>query len=386
LITQLVTDLDGLHDIVPAWDVLTRNALEPNVFYESWALLPAFEQFVPAHSTVVVLLVWADTTHAKLMGLFPLVCETAYLGCPVCHWKNWLHLHCPVGIPPIHREYAGKVLDTFYNWLGRATAATLFSFQKVPVDGLFFKHLRTVLASRGQLLDTSDQWERALLSSPLSGADYIAQHQRKKKLKEFERLRRRLGELGQLEFHTLLPGDTRDMHQWAQEFLSLEKKGWKGRSDTAMQSQPHERYFAERLISYAAARGQLMMLKITLDGKPIAIKLNLNSATQGAFALKIAYDEQYAQYSPGVLLELENILVTQDKAEIGWMDSCAVPDHPMINHLWSERRQMANVRISTGHLFSKTFLRVMHSAKSWRKRMARIRLIPPIGGVAADPL
>ena len=77
----------------------------------------------------------------------------------------------------------------------------------------------------------------------------------------------------------------------------------------------------------------------------MAMKCSL-SAGKGLFALKIAYDEQWAKYSPGVLLELENIRVQHFEARHKWMDSCAQPDHPMINHLWGERRLIQHLLIT----------------------------------------
>lgn len=88
-------------------------------------------------------------------------------------------------------------------------------------------------------------------------------------------------------------------------------------------------------------------------------KLNFLAATQGADKLKIAYDEQYAAYSPGVLMELENLRLTLDEGLFDWMDSCAIPNHPMINHLWAERRLMGNINISTSHLLSKPLIHTM---------------------------
>jgi len=36
----------------------------------------------------------------------------------------------------------------------------------------------------------------------------------------------------------------------------------------------------------------------------------------------------------------------QDDPAIGWMDSCAAPDHPMIDSLWAERRTIVQYRIA----------------------------------------
>jgi hypothetical protein len=90
-----------------------------------------------------------------------------------------------------------------------------------------------------------------------------------------------------------------------------------------------------------------MMLGLFLNGRPIALKCNL-LAGDGSFAFKIAYDETLARYSPGVLLELFNIDYLHCRSEIRWMDSCAVPGHPMIERLWLDRRIIQDTLLSTG--------------------------------------
>lgn len=363
MIAQLVTTLSELRDVVPAWDALTRQALEPNVFYESWALLPALESLTRPDISVTVLLVWADTAHSRLTGLLPLVKVETYQKFPACHWMNWLHPHCPLGTPLVHRDAAEQTLQALFAWLRDHSGALAFSLNKVPAEGNFALQLRAFAQQRGDWVNEYDTWERALLTAGLSGEAYVNKHQRNKKLKEYRRLRRRLEALGTLECHALLPGQSQGLSQWIKDFLDLEEQGWKGRALTAMSCQPGERQFAEDLIRNAAAQGQLMMLKLLLNEQVIAIKLNLIGATQGGYALKIAYHETYAAYSPGVLLELENIYCTLDNTQLPWMDSCAVPNHPMINHLWAERRKIANFHISTHRALSKPLLHSMQLVK-----------------------
>jgi hypothetical protein len=68
----------------------------------------------------------------------------------------------------------------------------------------------------------------------------------------------------------------------------------------------------------------------------------------GSFAFKIAFDEKYSRYSPGVLLEVENMRRVNALAQVEWMDSCAVSQHFMINRLWTGRRSIATILLSTG--------------------------------------
>ena len=85
------------------------------------------------------------------------------------------------------------------------------------------------------------------------------------------------------------------------------------------------------------------MLRLTLDAKPIAMLVNFITPP-GAFAFKIAFDENCARFSPGVLIKIENLKML-DREDVDWTDSCAVEDHPMINSLWAERREIVRVTV-----------------------------------------
>lgn len=370
--TQLITDFASLRDIVPAWDVLARNALEPNPFYESWMLLPALERLVEQGSSVSILLIWKDSSHSLLIGMIPLTDEHTYHKVPANHWTNWLHVHCPLGTPLIHQDYAIQSVVVFNQWLAKQSEIAVFSFNKIEMDGSFYRVIKEVAKENHQLCDDSDNWTRALLNSSLSAEDYLHLHQGNRRLKKFRRLRQRLSEIGDLEFHTLLPNCTRHLDQWIKEFLALEQSGWKGEGNTAMACKKNERLFAEEFMRHAAMRGKLMMMKMTLDDQVIAMHLCVLGSNTGAFAFKSAYDERYAKYSPGVLLELENIYVALDnKALITWMDSCSIPEHPVLNRLWAERKPMTNLHLSTQYWLSKPLVYVVRVLRLWKNRRTR---------------
>jgi hypothetical protein len=67
-------------------------------------------------------------------------------------------------------------------------------------------------------------------------------------------------------------------------------------------------------------------------------------ASPGSFSFKTAFDEAFARFSPGVLLQIDNLAIL-DRPEIAWMDSCAAEQHPMIDSLWAERRALIRVTI-----------------------------------------
>src|SRR4029079_18692377 len=75
---------------------------------------------------------------------------------------------------------------------------------------------------------------------------------------------------------------------------------------------------------------------LVLDGRAIAAIVTLKSG-DAAWCWKIAYDESHARHSPGVQLLLDVTQDLLDDARVARADSCATPDHPMIDHIWRER-------------------------------------------------
>jgi hypothetical protein len=96
----------------------------------------------------------------------------------------------------------------------------------------------------------------------------------------------------------------------------------------------------------AAARGRIERLSIELGGKPIAMLVNL-IAPPGCFSFKTAFDERFARFSPGVLLQLENLALLE-RGDVAWADSCAAQGHPMIDSLWRERRAIGRFSVAIG--------------------------------------
>jgi hypothetical protein len=65
-----------------------------------------------------------------------------------------------------------------------------------------------------------------------------------------------------------------------------------------------------------------------------------------AWFWKIAHDETLARSSPGVQIALEVTETLLEDASVARADSCATPDHSMIDRLWRERLALADFLIA----------------------------------------
>lgn len=335
---QLV-DAVALRAHASALDELARAAVEPNVFYESWMLAPALQAFGDARMRVALVFVRPEGAHhSVLAGCVPL--ERGTKRVTFASWRAWKYPYCFLQTPLVRRGCADAVADALACWLKRESGVDMLELPDMG-EGAVIQALVERFPQNGAPFVFDGARTRALFK-PVGDADaYVREALSTKRRKELRRLERRLGELGKLEY-TELAADG-DVDAWIEAFLRVEASGWKGREGTAIGClDAHARFFRE-VIREAHRRGRLMMLALSVGGQPVAMKCNLLAAA-GGFAFKIAFDERYQAYSPGVLLEIRNIQELYRRGDVVWMDSCAASEHFMINRLWPDRRLLQTVR------------------------------------------
>jgi CelD/BcsL family acetyltransferase involved in cellulose biosynthesis len=342
---------------IACWDDLAREASEPNPFYESWYLLPSLRLFDPDGEVELLRLEDGD----RLVGLLPLRRERRYYGHPLPHWSNWLHANMFLGSPLVARGFETAFWREVFAWCDRNTGAGLFlHLAQVREDGPLAEAFARVLAESRRPAATVMREERAMLDSALTAEAYLEQSLGGKKRKELRRQQRRLGEEGELA--VVRTAGAEGIEGWAEEFLALEEAGWKGAAGSALASDFATRILFVEALEGAAQNGRLERLAIRLDGKPLAMLASF-VCKPGAFSYKTAFDEDYARFSPGVLLQCENLAVLE-RPEIGWTDSCAAADHPMIDHIWRERRAIARHNVAIGGAARRLLFRALAARES----------------------
>ena len=358
----LLDSADAVTPYLDALDELAASATDSNPLFEGAALQAAMQYLVPA-GAVHVALIWGDAGpdgKRALIGTFPYQVRRFYLGLPMTVWSIWTHIHSFLATPLVRAGQERMAIRHFFAHADRC-GAPLIRFPLLEAGGAFDTALSDILAERGLPHVETGRHDRAFLKSDLDGEAYLAAHMRKKKRKEYNRLWNRLAETGALDFAT--HGGGADFNGWLDEFLRLESAGWKGKRGTALAERPEERAFFESMAGRARAEAKLHCAEIRLDGKPVAMLASFLSGG-GAYSFKIAHDEAYAKYSPGALLMMKVIGAFLSDPRIGWVDSCAIPNHPMIDHIWAERRGIREVNVATSHRLSASL--VAYTARASR--------------------
>ena len=348
----MVRDVQALSSFVPAWEELAAAALEPNVFYEHWMLLPALQAFGAGKDLRVVLVLIHDSHNpdapAKLGGLFPLELVRDFRKLKVSALSLWQHVHCYVCTPLVRADCASECMVGLFQWFRSGGAgAFLMELGCISGDGPFHKMLVDLTNEIGLLTWVTDIFTRGLWHEGYdkrTNPELAVSGDLRRRLRRKEK---HLSEHGRVEHLVLRPED--DIGRWIDEFLRIEASGWKGQRGSALaSSEGGRRYFTE-IATSAFRRGRLLMLGINVNGRPIARRCAF-VAGEGSFAFKTAYDEEFADFSPGAMLEMDSIQQLRALPGVRWMDSCAAADNLLVNRLSNARKTIQSLAVGSGAL------------------------------------
>jgi CelD/BcsL family acetyltransferase involved in cellulose biosynthesis len=332
-----------LASIVPAWRKLAETALEPNVFYEPAFALVAAPVFA---ADAGAMLVWSERGPRRLLGFFPARIEKRRYGLGLPLLVGLTHSYGPLGVPLVEREAAELVIAA---WLAHVAAeAALPGLVLLPYlteNGPFAAALESILR-RGQMSFADfDHHQRALLAPTGERALYVERTLSKHRRKEVRRQWRRLGDTGAVALGAA--DDAAAVATALEQFLTIEAAGWKGRAGTAAATDDVLQLFVRKAVTGLAAEGKVTIDRLLVDGRAIAAAIVLRSGRTGWF-WKIAYDEAFARFSPGVMLSVALTEALVEDSRVARVDSCAAADHPMIDHIWRERLPLCNRLIGVG--------------------------------------
>ncbi|HEY6259041.1 MAG TPA: GNAT family N-acetyltransferase [Xanthobacteraceae bacterium] len=325
------------------WRALAGRALEPNVFYEpafALAAAPVFGRDVSAG------LVWSRAAPAQLLGFFPARIERRRYGVALPVLVGWTHPFGPLGTPLVDRDAGAAVISAWLDHLAsNPDLPRLLMMPCLPESGPLAQAFAAALAQRQGRSVSFDSHQRALLAPPDAGELYLDRAIGAKKRKELRRQRKRLADAGAVT--SSIVGEPAPMVTALRDFFGLEASGWKGRAGTAARADDGIRAFMENAVIGLAREGKAEIARLTAADRAIAALVTLRSGTT-AWCWKIAYDEAFARFSPGVQLIIDVTQALLDDRSIARADSCATAGHPMIDHIWRERLTLADRLVRPG--------------------------------------
>ncbi|KQT50677.1 hypothetical protein ASG43_05160 [Aureimonas sp. Leaf454] len=322
------------------WRDLAERAAVANVFMD-----PAVATAVASSSRepLRILLAWheADADHAApfLVGVWLAALRPTRATWPLRGFVSPITPMAYLGTPVVDADHAELVFLKFLEalrWdrgLPRWIEIGDFSAGLLP-------DLRAAVARLGMHEDVIGARRRAELLPCDDPVRFWSATRSKAHIKQSERQRRKLGELGRVE--RTITGDAERIAAEIDEFLALESAGWKGARGSALASRTETARIVRWMVSGLAARGQVKIHALRLDGRPVAMSLLLTAGRE-AFTWRIAYDEAFRRFSPGILLLEDVTLDLLGDPTVRRTDSCNHRDTGFQAERWTDRHDLIDV-------------------------------------------
>lgn len=329
-------------DLTAQWNDLIRRA-PGNAFMNPTALKVAFDTMF---AVVTVLLAWEEGVEsARLVGLWALQHRNVMTFWPPmleARPYNYAFLSTPV----IDPAFAGEVIPAFFAAIRKTRALpNVVSLKEMDADSEAYAAIQKTIADQHLAHLTLTRTLRPAVTRE-SGVK-TSGSTRKKMRQDWNRL----SALGTLEMVNERNGDA--ARTAFEEFLDLEKRSWKGENGTAILCSERDTEFTRRLIGDLAAEGNASVAVLRLDGRTIAAQVLLYCGTT-AYTWKIAFDAEFAKYSPGVLVVdkmTEHLFAATDVQAI---DSCSAQDSFMAR-IWTGRKTMVDMVVDVSPTRSLVF-------------------------------
>jgi len=251
--------------------------------------------------------------------------------------RAWSHPFAPLSTPLIDTRDAEESCDRFAALLARLQlpGGRPLVFEDLPADEATSAMFVAALKRHG--LPVVEAAEKSRPCLPPDASPPVPD--RAKRRKELARQLRRLGELGDLAFDKAT--DFHGVIVRFEEFLLVETRGWKGRGGTSLHTIRRTASFARQAIAALGDRGRATIHTLRLDGRAIASLIVLRSGGRH-YPWKIAFDESYHAYSPGVQLLLHASADMAAQPGFEFADSLA-REHSWADRLWPDRMRLVTL-------------------------------------------
>ncbi len=359
-----------------AWAALSRAASQDSIYASHW-----FTQSVLAHHDAGrhygLLVVGAP--DGSWDGVL-VIRRIAALGrLPFRHFANLLDANQFSGVPLVRPGCETRFWESLFAALdAQPLGCNALRLAEMPEEHRATRALLALCGAQSRPVERLASKARALWQPATGAAETAFAHLSAKRRGRLQGLERKLAEShGPIELQQV--AEASELDQWLSEFLALELAGWKGKKGSALASDGRTAQHFRHVAHTGFADGSFKALALRANGRPIAMT-SYFLAGQNGFGFKMAYDENYACFAPGILLIRQMMALHQNISGLRF-DSCSPPDAGMINELWPDRHRISDYIIAIGDFPSRgRFVAAMAARKFWH----RIKLWRPVAAIASS--
>jgi CelD/BcsL family acetyltransferase involved in cellulose biosynthesis len=342
------------------WDELADDA-EPGAFFSHrWFLEPILD--APRRELAVV------ENDGKWVGVMGIEQANRLGRLPLPIWRGVKDANQFLGSPLVRKGLAFSFWRSLVSGLEAQRSAALgFYLPALPDDGPVSMALRRWCRDEDRKLELLRQTERAALTGGVCFKTHFEKHVPSRRRRRLASLARQIEtDIGPIRVETV--SGLESTSAWIEQFLVLERSGWKGDAKSAMaETASTERLFRTAVLG-AAAQGCAQCLTLYAGSIPLSASVQFIDGAIGC-GFKTSFDERYARYAPGMQLLLYITKTISETRELRF-DSCSTSDQGSINGLWPERRTINDYCIGLrGDGRHALFEAIMLARRAWANRV-----------------
>ena len=327
---------DLSHTDYQRWSSLSRRSIDPNPFLAPGFVQALCRRLVDPVSVVVLIVQDAETGDWRSVGVFR---ETTVRSTsPLMYLESLRTDFSFLDGLLVDQEQTDGLLDALLTALSRQRRWHGLRFRMLHRDSPLAIRLNAATERLGLFHFSRGEFERAEM--PLAASttiDSLLESCSKSRRKKLRRARRVLEGLGEVRFDLRAPRP--DETDCVEEFLRLERLGWKGEVGTALAEHADAKAFFREAVRELSKTRDAWFGRLLLNGRAIASTCNFRAGSS-LYAFKIGWDPEFDEGLPGFWSELELVCAARQlDPALQRIDSCSVPGS-YVESVWPERRSI----------------------------------------------
>ncbi len=322
--------LDGIAPaLVSAWSALADRAAEPNPFFEPLYVLPAVRLFGNGRTTALLAVHRGDA----MVGAVPVVHQPSWRRIAWPTWATLLRPHgAPLGTPLIDGAHLADAARALAGASGRLGGG-LLALEWTRVDGPVGEAL--VAASRG-----TSSGARPILYHRFRRGALRSGHRPNFSEARRRRCRTAAARLAAGGGTVPMPHDRPPDLGAVDEFLELERSGWKRDQRTPGPAGSASVEFLREVVAGFGAEGRMRLMAIEHAGRPVAMAWHV-TARGAEFCFATCYDESWKRAAPGI--HVVAAAIEAAAATGASVDSCTDPETQYLLDLMPDRVEIGSL-------------------------------------------
>ena len=194
----------------------------------------------------------------------------------------------------------------------------MLMIQDIAIDAPRWRHFHQATTDAGMAAEIEHRWDTGITDIPHDWKLFMASRSRKVRSamkRSFERLR----DAGGSELRVLETVASHEIEQHLRRGFEVEDRSWKSGAGTSVLRLPRVFRFYCRQAAALAASGNLELAFLEHAGQPIGFMYGIH-AKGVYYPAKIGYDDQFAAFSPGQLLNCQMLERFQENAKLEHLD------------------------------------------------------------------